>query len=422
VGEPSLVEKRAGRACRILGLLLLPGLFLKYAHSNLEINDFSVYHTAARAVLAGADLYALEGPTGRPFVYPPGFAVLLLPLGALPFSAAAVLWSALSLAAVLASVWLCLDLLGLSRGPRAWIAGALVLACSGRMLDSELGNGQANHWVLLGAALCAWLLARGQAALGGAALALAIVAKATPLLLALYLAARRQWRACAGVVAGIALAGVLLPALTMGPRAALAANLAWARRVAAPLAPGATLSALPYAEHPGRAHGVSLRALVHRHLTWTQAASHHHEPVFVNFVAWSPRAAERVYHGLALLALLASALALGAQPPRDRARWLLEVSIVAATMVLIAPLSRKAHFVVLMLPFACAAARVLRGEAGGLAWLGPPALVFVLTSPGVIGKPAAALAIAWGAYTHAAIWLWAGALLAARRGSRMPMG
>jgi hypothetical protein len=150
----------ANRAFQILGVLVLPGLLFKYAHGNVEINDFSVYYTAARAVLEGVDPYAIEGPTGRPFVYPPGFAVLLLPLALLPFPLAAVLWSVLSLAAIFASVWLCLDLLGVARGPAAWTLGGFTLVCSGRMLDSELGNGQANHWVLLGIVASVWCVAR----------------------------------------------------------------------------------------------------------------------------------------------------------------------------------------------------------------------------------------------------------------------
>ncbi len=411
--------KRAGRVFQILALLLLPGLFVRYAHGNLEANDFSVYYTAARAVLDGVDPFSVEGASGRPFVYPPGFAVLLIPLAALPFPVAAVLWTALGFAAVLASLWLCLDLLGLSRGPAAWTVGGLALLCSGRMLDSELGNGQANHWVLLGLAACAWLLARGRPALGGAVLSLAIVAKVTPLLLAVYLAGRREWRALAGVLAGLAVVGALLPALALGPRAAADANLAWAHAVLGPVIRSPAPVSPPDPDRPGRVHGISLRALAHRHLTWSQAASHVDAPVFVNSVAWSPRTAELVYRAAALLALAAATLALGARPARDGSRRLLEVSIVAATMVLIAPLSRKAHFVVLLLPFVYAVAQTLRpGGRATLAWVLPPALVFVATSPGVMGKQGAALALAWGAYTAAALWLWAGALHAGWRDAR----
>lgn len=60
----------------------------------------------------------------------------------------------------------------------------------------------------------------------------------------------------------------------------------------------------------------------------------------------------------------------------------------AASTVLIAPLSRKAYFFVL-LPFVYGVAQAAKA-----------------------GRRAA---LAWGAYTAAATWLWAGALLEGRR-------
>jgi hypothetical protein len=412
--------KRSALVCQILALLVLPGLFVRYARANLLINDFSIYYTAARAVLDGVDPYSVEGPSGRAFVYPMGFAVLVSPLALLPFPVATVLWTALGFAAVGLSLWLCLDLLGLARGPAAWTVGGLALVCSGRMLDSELANGQANHWILLGIASFAWLSARGRAALGGFALSVAIVAKLTPLLFAVYLLGRRSWRGLAGLAAGLAILGVLLPAVALGPRACFDAQRAWADRVAAP-AFRSPASAHPARERPGREHGISLRAFIHRHLTWSQAASHLDQPVFVNRVAWSRQTAEWIYRGCALLALAAAALALGTRPPRSGRRWLLEAAVVATTMVLIAPLSRKAHFVVLLLPFAYAAGQALTSERrAALAWLLLPALVLTATSPGVIGKQAAGLALAWGAYTVAALWLWAGALFTSWRDVRSP--
>jgi hypothetical protein len=419
-GEPAPPwVSRAAQASRIAVLLLLPGLLIRAALGNVDVNDFSIYYHAGRAVLDGADVYTSEGPTGRGYVYPVGFAVLVSPLATLPYEFAAVLWAMLSFAAVFASLWFCLDLLGLSRGAAAWTIGALSLVCAGRTLDSELGNGQANHWVLLGVSACAWLAARGRAQLAGGVLSLAIVAKVTPLLVAVWLVARRPLPALSGLLAGLAAFGVLLPALALGPQAALAANQTWLRQVAGPYGVPKLRSAESYAIRPGRAHGISLRAFVHRHLTRTQAASHHREPVFVNAVAWSPRSAENVYRGLGLLALAAAAFALGSRSPRDGSRWLLEVALVAATMLLVAPLARKAHAVVLLPAFVYAVAKAVRRlDRGALFWVLPPALVFVATAPKLIGDDAAELANAWGVHTAAALWLWAGAAWEALRDRR----
>jgi hypothetical protein len=174
---------------------------------------------------------------------------------------------------------------------------------------------------------------------------------------------------------------------------------------------------------PTRVHGYSLRAVVHRFLSESQAAAHHDEPVFVNAVAWAPRTAEWVYRVLVVLLLVAAALALGARPVRDAPRWLLEMSVVATSMVIVAPLARKAHYVVLLLPFVYGLAQaVVEKRRSALIWVVPPALVFLVTSPGMIGRRTAALALAWGAYTAAALWLWGGALYAARRDARAPVG
>ena len=99
------------------------------------------------------------------------------------------------------------------------------------------------------------------------------MAKLTPLLFAVYLLGRRGWRGLAGLVAGLAIAGVLLPAIALGPSTAFDAQRAWAGRVAAPAFRSPAPSTAPERERPGREHGISLRALVHRHLTWSQAAS-----------------------------------------------------------------------------------------------------------------------------------------------------
>jgi hypothetical protein len=179
----------------------------------------------------------------------------------------------------------------------------------------------------------------------------------------------------------------------------------------------------PPSDVPARTHGYSLRSCVRRLLTFTRAEAHYDEPIFVNAVAWSRRTADAIYLGLALLALAGLAFALGTRPPRDPPRWLLEVACVATTMVLISPLSRKAHFVVLLLPFACGVTRALEERSRAAAvWVVPPALAFGLTSPRVIGDHAAALALAWGSFTVATLWLWVGALLASWRGRRERLG
>jgi hypothetical protein len=71
--------------------------------------DFLAYQQAAERILAGKPLYdpTIETAGGFGlFYYPPPFAVVLLPFGLLPGSAATWLWLGLSIAMLVAAIWL----------------------------------------------------------------------------------------------------------------------------------------------------------------------------------------------------------------------------------------------------------------------------------------------------------------------------
>src|SRR5438128_2760851 len=90
---------------RPLGHLLRPG-------SN---GDFSAYYLAAQAIAAGHspydEAYAArradeQGIHRTPYVYLPPLAVLLVPLARLDYEAAAAVWKKLTIASLLAAVYL----------------------------------------------------------------------------------------------------------------------------------------------------------------------------------------------------------------------------------------------------------------------------------------------------------------------------
>lgn len=71
--------------------------------------DYLAYDAAARRLLAGAPLYDTSFQTTGTFglfYYPPQFALALLPLTILPPDAAIWTWAAISIAAVVAAIWL----------------------------------------------------------------------------------------------------------------------------------------------------------------------------------------------------------------------------------------------------------------------------------------------------------------------------
>ncbi|HJY34995.1 MAG TPA: glycosyltransferase 87 family protein, partial [Vicinamibacterales bacterium] len=193
---------------------------------TLKGTDFSQFYVSARLVATGhpADLYdwatytrvlanQVPGPEGLLYlpVYPPVLALLLAPLGLLPYLFALATWTAISAAAYLAAgTWLVAKVPGLRRDPVS--AGLLLIAFPA--FQQLLLYGQvsalamllvAAGWrgwttghnalagVALGAlvfkpqmlclALSASLLAPGWALIGGAAIAIAIELLGTGLLL-----------------------------------------------------------------------------------------------------------------------------------------------------------------------------------------------------------------------------------------------
>ncbi|MFQ5654282.1 MAG: glycosyltransferase family 87 protein, partial [Planctomycetota bacterium] len=399
--------RTGGRALILwVGGLLIAALAAHYGAKALHGHDFAAYHAASRALLSGEGIYEVASAEGRPYSYPPALAVLLIPLALLPESAAAVLWVLLSLAFLLGALHLCARLVGgtLARADRR--VAMLALLAVARPIDSELANGQVNLLVLLCIALFAWLRMGERKSLSGAALGLATALKATPALLLVYLLLKRDWRALGAAIASLAFFLVALPAIPLGLHGALETNRIWVERYALPNlgvegdaeeGPSGGGEAAQNGAEPARSvprphvAGHSLRAVVHRTFTWTVASTHSREPVFANLVRWSPATAEWIYRALALLVVFGVAVTCRHAAPHSssRSRWSLELSLFLTTMLLVSPISRKAHFVILLLPFAFVAARILReGDRRPLLWCIPAAALLNLTAPGIIGRPA----------------------------------
>jgi hypothetical protein len=391
-----------------IALVALCAITARYAGKAMRGNDFGAYYAAGHAVLTGENMYTAASPKGREYLYPPTLAVLLAPLTLLSEPAAAVPWTLLSLAAIGGSLALCARAVG-ARGREARCVALLSLLCVFRPLNSELGNGQANHFVLLCLALMVWLFAGEKKLQAGLALAGGICLKVTPALVCGYLLFKREWRALAGTALGLIFLLGIVPSIALGPRGALEANLAWVDKMARPYASVPKDVREIGRENPGHAPGNSLRPMVYRLLTWTDAASHWDEPIFLNVASLTPEVAENVYRCLALVMLVIAAAAWSWRRAVPRERFLLEISLCLATMLLIAPVSRKAHFITAMIPFAVCVALYRRDrDRKLLRWLVPSALLFNVTSSGFLGRTGSVWALALGLYFLAGLLLWAG--------------
>lgn len=212
--DPSPWRARAPLAVALLALLIL-GADCVYRAGPTERTDLPVYLAGARRVLAGEDPFGATSTRGWPYVYPPTFATLLIPLTPLRQRVAAGLWFALSAAA------LALGALGVRRslgrdGPFAWRVDGLALALIAVPTASALLRGQVGPLLLGLAGGALWALRARRDVLAGALLALATAIKLTPGLLLVGLVVARRWRAAAAAAGALAVWLVLVPLPLLG--------------------------------------------------------------------------------------------------------------------------------------------------------------------------------------------------------------
>ncbi|MFB3785141.1 MAG: glycosyltransferase family 87 protein [bacterium] len=213
---------------RTAGLLLgVTGLFY-YLQSSINIgylyatrNDFAHLYVAGYLADRGGDFFDfpiifktyqyLQIPTGlNPFVYPPFFALMLIPLSRMSYDAAWLLFTGLSHAAYLASLALLVRILDRDR-LRPWFWWGVLLALSGCFypLFKTYSAGQMNTFMLLGLTGGWYWLSNKRDAAAGAWLGLGAAVKITPAFLLLYLAWKKRWTGLATGLAVLLLSGGL---------------------------------------------------------------------------------------------------------------------------------------------------------------------------------------------------------------------
>jgi alpha-1,2-mannosyltransferase len=183
---------------------------------RLDGYDFTPRLAAARALIAGTDPYHI--PTPFPLTYPLFICVALLPLAWLPYWLANFLW----FCAGGVCLWYSLGILLKAYVPGAARADFLKLftLCVVLLLDvvqNNFANGQVNFLVLALAVLFFKFLMQKRPHPAGLFLAAAISLKLTPLLFAVYLLLRKEWKAAAWTVFYALLFMIGLPLLVGGP-------------------------------------------------------------------------------------------------------------------------------------------------------------------------------------------------------------
>jgi hypothetical protein len=391
-------------ALAVVFFLLLGIVFLR---EGSESEWCQCYVKAARRLQNAETIHRVE-PVA--YAYPPAMAMLAVPLANLPDHWSMIGWYAVNVWATcvtFACAWQLVGgppLVGFSWKWHAvfWIGVLLSL----RFLVAPLENHQTDMviaaLVMIGACRC-W---RGNGLGAGVSWGIAAAMKCTPLLFGLYLLWRGRWRP-AIVMGAVALGLNLLPDL-LWPQPNGGSYLAdWSRTFLARVgqdAPGAWFSDVLLNQ--------SLAGMVNRLATFGVPWS---ASEFVDRAATAPAWPPLVMRGLVCgtgLALLGLSVfhwgRIGRQPapvyryeagplPWHRLHVGLDVAMIVCLMLLLSPMSSKAHYAVLVLPSLFVARRVVESPTRGwMILLGAMAITGPLTAKGLLGKSLGDLTLAWG--------------------------
>jgi len=340
-------------------------------------NDFNVFYFAAREVLGGRDPYQNRLGPWTPYLYPPVLAELLAPIALLPVPLAAYIWFVASgvsmlLAARMASVLSVQASGSNSTGestpenkPTMAAETLVALIASmvvGRFALDCFAMGQVNAIVTGLAVAHLYLYAKDRRRLSALALALAASLKLTPAVLIIYHLARGRIRFAAGT--SLLLVCLLAGGFLVFGRGAIVAVRAFQQQT---IANGQGFD-LGYSGNQS-IRGAELR------LT-SESDDGRRKPY-----DWASLA-------VSLVLLLGAVFAARRQASEVAAAPLF------CCMVMLSPLAWKAHFVALILPAACLAARAIRRTPGVKTSVARFAIaltfvLFTLTSPTLIGATGA---------------------------------
>lgn len=194
----ALCTSRVAPAGVVLLLVLLPILFVSRGE-NSEWNN--CYVVAARHMAAHETIH---GP-GAYYAYPPCMAWLAVPLALRPLPISLFLWSLVNVAAVITSFVCCWRLMNgpkLTKLAAPWIAVYwLGFALSLRWVVSSLEHQQFDTVITALLLAGCWAIAQGRDLRAGLLIGLAASMKCTPLLFVPYLAWRGRFRAALVVLA-----------------------------------------------------------------------------------------------------------------------------------------------------------------------------------------------------------------------------
>ncbi|MFN4261838.1 MAG: glycosyltransferase family 87 protein [Gemmataceae bacterium] len=384
-------------------MLLFLGVSIQYTDKALENRSAFLRWRDQIQQLEAENIY-------ERYLYPnpPIMGLMLRPLTELPPVAGALVWFYLKVGMTLLTFWMVFRIVeSAGRTIPVW-AKLLTIALSIRPIIGDLTHGNVNLLILFLVVASLYAFTRGRDWLAGAAMALAIACKVTPLLFVPYFLWKRAWKALAGCAVGLVLFFWIVPGMFLDNNNELLAS--WFEQMVKPFVVSGKVF---YSEHNNQ----SLPGLTTRLLTDSPSFSTYINDIYTptdyhNLLSLSEATARWLVKGcMGIFALL---IVWSCRTARDHApgwRLLAEFSLIALGMLLFSERTWKHHCVLLLLPFAtlcyylavCRPRRPLRYHLIGSLLL--VTFLMASTSSGLLGKPFAKLAQVYGAYVWAFLLL-----------------
>lgn len=425
-GAQSVRRQVAWTAVLMLGAgaVFVGGMVWFIGRSYAELN---VYILGAQRMIAGEDIYRLEG---RVFSYPPLFALVFVPFTILAQAWQRGLWYVVNVL-VLVVLFRRLNRLlspflnhaqdsnhaedsagqGLSSRIKKMLFWGVVVLLSFRHLSAPLENQSHDLLVFLTSLLAIEAFCLGRARRAGFWSGLGAALKATPLLFGLYFLWQRRWGACAALLVA-ATGWTLLPDLFYRDPTGESWTLHWWRVFVADVRPGAS-AGLQNTWDPWCMINQSMAGTIYRLTTPSPNAMNVDTPD-VCLVSLTPewRRVVTVIGQLAVFAWLLwstrPSLARNLAGPERVFHFLGHGAALLIAMVLLSPTSIKTHFCVLLLPIAYCLTHLLYRRRDLFVGVSLVAfcLLSTMTIKGILGIGLGNQVLAYGSVTASALALY----------------
>jgi len=218
-----------------VAVIMLAFIFIHRITSKMP--DFAVYWTAANRAGHAAPLYRVEDGHYQ-FKYLPAFAILTIPLGAVPLATAKTIWFLTSVTLLVVLLASSLKLLP-ERRRRTSVLVMLTVLVMAKFYGHELVLGQMNALFAVVTTMAALAAVNGREVMTGAFIALAIVVKPYAVLFLPWLVARRGLTSLTIVLLGCAVV-VCLPSVVYGVEGTIQLHEDWWATVTSSTAPNLT--------------------------------------------------------------------------------------------------------------------------------------------------------------------------------------